>query len=558
MGAALEEAVIERCHQRVLLGALDAAEPVGSIEPCAALFLIRVRSKRLAAAVDAAAGACHHFHKVEVLAVLDALDQVGSIPEAAHNADAHFLFAHHHMRFLHAFHAAHAGESDRAQRRAALVRSKAAKHSFRHAAGHAEDHARAGHRAKGHVGRFGLDVAEQDARFLDHAHELLCGEHIVHVRLAIHLELIAHRLEFLRGAGHHGYMHALALRIAVLLADNRREHLHRGLAGGNMLHQFGVAVLAVAHPCRAAGGEHRHLRLALREALCQLLGFLDDGHVRARRSVVYLVKAHPVERSHDLAHGVLARGRAKFLAKRHAHCRRDLHGHFDRGIIEDLPDIRNVVLHNDRARRAGLRALAAANAGGLCKRHVERGADGHPGTAVRKVDRTHVLHFAAHTHAVAAEDALVLVAHDAHRGILDLRLFRGVREAHIVDVKALCKVLQLAAAVVVASGAVAAVVRKQQLKDHLAVFAQALRVGADLHPSLRGRGACSFKAAPLVFHHAHAACAIDRKLGMIAEGGHLHADLADQLQQVLFPVDLNRDTVYRHEFFFLDGHVSPP
>ena len=61
MDAALEQAVVERHHQRVFLGALDPAEAVGRIEALAALLLLVVVGEGLAGAGDAAAGAGHDY-----------------------------------------------------------------------------------------------------------------------------------------------------------------------------------------------------------------------------------------------------------------------------------------------------------------------------------------------------------------------------------------------------------------------------------------------------------------------------------------------------------------
>ena len=99
-------------------------------------------------------------------------------------------------------------------------------HRFRDAAGHAEDHACAGHRAKRHIYGFRVNIAEHDAGFLDHAHKLLGGKHIVHILLAVHFELIAHRFKLLRRARHNRHMYALAAGIATVFPNHGSKHLH--------------------------------------------------------------------------------------------------------------------------------------------------------------------------------------------------------------------------------------------------------------------------------------------------------------------------------------------
>ena len=81
---------------------------------------------------------------------------------------------------------------------------------------------------------------------------------------------------------------------------------------------------------------------------------------------------------------------------------------------------------------------------------------------MRKIDRADGLHLVAHAHTVAAEDAFAHVFRNAERGIVLLRLRRGVRKAHAFDIKAHCKVLELTFAVVAACGAIPAVIGKQE------------------------------------------------------------------------------------------------
>ena len=64
--AALEDAAVQRQHERVFFRTLDAAQLVGCVQPAAALGFFFPMGKGLAAAVDAAARAGHHFDKIEV------------------------------------------------------------------------------------------------------------------------------------------------------------------------------------------------------------------------------------------------------------------------------------------------------------------------------------------------------------------------------------------------------------------------------------------------------------------------------------------------------------
>ena len=150
-----------------------------------------------------------------------------------------------------------------------------------------------------------------------------------------------------------------------------------------------------------------------------------------------------------------------------------------------------------------------------------------------------------------------MVARYAERRVVAPRLRRAVREAHAVYVEAHSEVLKLAFAVVVAGGAVAAVVGEQQFEYHLAVFAQPLRVRPYLHALFRRRGAGGIKSAPFVLDHAHTACAVNRQFRVVAEGRELDARLAYDFEDVFLSRYLDGDSVYRHIFFLFHRAIPP-
>ena len=63
--------------------------------------------------------------------------------------------------------------------------------------------------------------------------------------------------------------------------------------------------------------------------------------------------------------------------------------------------------------------------------------------------------------------------------------------------------------------------------------------------------------APLILHHAHPAGAVDGQLGVVAEGGHINAGLAHQLQNILFALDGDRDLVDEHIIVVQHGIIPP-
>ena len=114
-----------------------------------------------------------------------------------------------------------------------------ADHRLGHAAGGAVDGARAGAQAEGQVGGLQVQLGQLDARLLDHVDDLLGGEDQVHVGLAAVLELGPGGLHLLGGAGHdgdvEGGLSVLGVLLLVVLAHDGGEHLHGGLAGGDVL-----------------------------------------------------------------------------------------------------------------------------------------------------------------------------------------------------------------------------------------------------------------------------------------------------------------------------------
>ena len=100
---------------------------------------------------------------------------------------------------------------------------------------------------------------------------------------------------------------------------------------------------------------------------------------------------------------------------------------------------------------------------------------------------------------------------------------------------------------------------QQQLQDHPPVLQQLGGVGADLHavPGLHGAGRIQL-AGLYVLHHAHTAGAVDRQLGIAAEGGDVDTGLADHRQHVFLPVErhplaVNDHNTLGHGLVLLNG-----
>ena len=315
-----------------------------------------------------------------------------------------------------------------------------------------------------------------------------------------------------------------------------------------------MPVFRIADPRGTAGGEQRQLPAVLGPA-DKLAALLDDGHIRAGGGVIDELEAHAQHGGKYLPGGDKAVGLAQRLCHTGPHRGSHLGHHDGVGIIDGRPGAVDVFVDDDGAGGTHGGTLAAAHAVGFREGHLEGGAHLHAGAAPRKVDGAHALDLVAHPDTVAAQDALGVVDADGYRGFIHLGLGLSVGEAHVLDIEPAGQLPQTAALALRTGGAVPAVVGQEQLQNILAVFPQAGRVGDHAHPRPGRRGAGGVHIAPLVLHHAHPAGAIDRELGIIAEGWHIDPRLAHELEDVLFPFDGDGDLVDEHTFFHW---ISPP
>ena len=123
-----------------------------------------------------------------------------------------------------------------------------------------------------------------------------------------------------------------------------------------------------------------------------------------------------------------------------------------------------------------------------------------------------------------------------------------VLEADLPHAHLVGQVLQYALAGLHAGGAVPAVGGQQQLHNELSVAAQPLGMGIDDHAVLGLFRAGGEALAPVVLHGTQAARAEGGELGMVAQGRHIDARLADNGQNVLLIGEFN--------FFAVDGNGS--
>lgn len=549
MVPALDIIGIELIHEGVGVGSLKRVGHIGRIQTVRPDFLCIFEGHRLTAAVYAAARARHNFNKVKAdFFCKKLLDKLLGIAETAYDRNAQFAAVEGNGEFLHAFGTANAAIADAADCIDGLVIGNPAENSLGNAAGCAENDACTGEHAERCIDSFGNNGIEFDAGSPDHVDELLSCDNSINIGLAVMGEFAACSLEFFAGARHYGDVEMFLFAILLLLDDERGKHLHRGFAGGDIGHDFGMLLLCKLNPAGAAGSEQGHSGI-FAEMFNKFCGFFKDGEVGTDGCVVYLVDTHAMHCGNEFAHDIGSFGHVEFLADRNADGGSNLR-RYNKVLIGDrLPNLCGILLDGDCTDGADCRALTAADAYGFGNGTLKSGADEHMRTAVRIVDRADGLNLVAHTDALTAEDALACIAGDAYGRIVNIGLC-GVGETNGANIITLCKLLKFAVSVLFAGVAVAAMVCKQQLDDILAILAEPFGVCINLHAGTGLCGTCSIKTAALVFKHAHTACAVDGQLGVVAKCGHVDARLADNFKDVLLAVKLNGDVVNIHKFLF--------
>ena len=266
--------VVEHLADRAFVRAAHVVLFVRIVEDCGAQTLEvhivadGVALDGLAAAVDAAAGACHDLdEEIFLLSGSDHINDLAGISEAAGDTDIYFRAVDAVGRFLDALSSADIHEVDLP-------------------AGSAEDLTCAGSDSEGIVKLFALEIFEHNTCALDHAGEFSGGDGYIDIRDSLVGQLGSGDLEFLGCAGDHAD-HVQILGIDVVLLsivalEESAEHALRGFAGGQVRQHCGIVVLHELDPAGAAGCKHGKRRLVEflgGDAADELVGLLQDGEV---------------------------------------------------------------------------------------------------------------------------------------------------------------------------------------------------------------------------------------------------------------------------------------
>ncbi len=280
----------------------------------------------------------------------------------------------------------------------------------------------------------------------------------------------------------------------------------------------------------------------------ELGAFLHDGDVSGVVHVEYAVEAEALEGGDHLALDVGADRHAELFAELYADGGSGTDDDVLGGISKRVPDLLGVVALLKSTCGANGDALAAVDAAGFRKTHLESGCDVGLETAPVGADDGSMLVVFADGDAAAAEDALAVVADEVDRGIVNigLQLFAELILVRIALIF-LGKGLQLAVGAADAAEAVHPVVGEQQLEGLFTGIAKLGGVGLDLH-ALRDLLKTCDGVAPcaLDLDDADTAGADRVDVLEVAKGGDADAGLFSCLQNGVIRRNLNVHAVNLH------------
>ncbi len=169
-------------------------------------------------------------------------------------------------------------------------------------------------------------------------------------------------------------------------------------------------------------------------------------------------------------------------------------------------------------RRADLDAAPAEDAGGVHHEAVEGSGDVAGEAPASVVDGVHADDLVADAHAFAAEDAVLVVAHEEGVVVLEQRARELEVEAGLADAVAVGIFLQIAGAVLVARGAGERMIRDEEIDDVPAHTGELFGLGVDDETVLAGHSARRRRVGPAFdLHQAEPAAARGPQRRVMAE-----------------------------------------
>ena len=304
--------------------------------------LVRIECEGLAAAVDAAVGACHDFDDViGFFALADGFADFVSVGKSVNLAEVEGDAGNGEAGFADAIGTTDSFEFDVIGFDTGELFGGIAENGFGDATGGAEDNAGTGFEAERFVTGNGFETVEVDTGFADHVGQFDGCHGEIGVFLAVDREFGTVDFEFLGRAGHDrnddDFLVGLVFSVCSV-ANEGREHLLGRFAGREIVEHIMLIFFCVFDPCGAAGCEDGEFSAVL-DAADDFVGFLDGGEVGSEGGIIDGIEADFLHGGDHFAHAVGAGFEAEFFADGNADGRSDLGNDISIGIVDGFPDI---------------------------------------------------------------------------------------------------------------------------------------------------------------------------------------------------------------------------
>ena len=379
---------------------------------------------RLAAAVDAAAGATHDLDElIGAFAVADLVHKNFCVLHAVCNSKTEDLSVDLDLGFFDAVKSADGSESDSAVFFAGENVVNSSESCFHNTAGYAEDYACAGCFAHDILVKFFIrKFVEYDTAAADHFCKFANSENCVNVFKTFCVDHFgSFFFKFLCGAGHDGN-HENIFRIdsvffSIIALDDCTLHLVRRFAGRKMVKLICVISFAIVYPAGGAGSDHRK-GAAVFHSVKKFGSFFHNGKVCAEVGIINFFEAKSSESCNHFAGNGGSDGHSEFFAESCADCRSGLDDHMtaESHCFVNFADFG--FKHKSTGGTYG-NALSAEDAGRFIKGSVSGRAYDCVEAAVFKTENAVSVCVFTSCNAASAKDAFAGIANDGRVGFIN-------------------------------------------------------------------------------------------------------------------------------------------
>ena len=288
---------------------------------------------RLAAAVDAAAGASHDFDElIRAFAFSDLVHKNFCVLHSVCNSETENLAVDFDLGFFDAVKSADGSESNCAVFLAGENVVNGSESRFHNAAGYAEDNACAGSFAHDILVEFFVrKFGEYDTASADHIAEFAGCDNCVNVFKTFAVNHFgSFFFKLLCSAGHYGNNKDIfrvdSVFFGIITFDYCALHLMRRFAGRKVVKLICIIGFAIVYPARGAGSYHRKNSAVFHSA--EKFGSLfHNGKVCAEIGIVNFFKTKAAESCDHFSGNGGADGHSEFFAKGSSYCRCGLDDH---------------------------------------------------------------------------------------------------------------------------------------------------------------------------------------------------------------------------------------